>query len=181
MTTEASAGTSIYPMVYATTILSGDVVVATFGHQSGALNVYSWGVPSTVWLDFPLSGFSGLGTGGPGGNPWIATVCSAGNWFENSYPGDIVYRNTQGSLLFGATRGTSDLQIMSGGGQVIVNNILTVKGIIQVSNESVSASGSDFNSSAKLSRQYSYITQGQGGVCLPGVDNAIYWINNHYQ
>jgi hypothetical protein len=155
-----------------------DPVLASFGTETGGLKIYNWAAAGTVWVDFPVAGFTGLGTGGPGGNPWIATVTSKGNWFADSQPGDLAYRNTHGALLLGATRDRADLKIVSGGGQVIVDRILTVRGILQSSNESVAASGTDAKSARRLTCQYTIVTAGAGGVMLPNVDNAIYWINN---
>lgn len=75
---------------------------ATFG---GGATISSWSLGGT-WINLPTSGPSGIGTGGPGANPFLAYVNVAGNWFTNSIVGDTAYRNTGGRLVFGNTATT---------------------------------------------------------------------------
>ena len=64
-----------------------------------------------TWLDISIDGPSGIGTGGPGANAWIAYVYGGGEWFTNALAGDIAYRNTSGKLLFGNTGDTAGMAL----------------------------------------------------------------------
>jgi hypothetical protein len=63
-------------------------------------------VSSGGWIDMPITGPSGIGTGGAGSNPWIAYCASGGQWFTDSNSADVAYRNASGTkLLFGILQG----------------------------------------------------------------------------
>lgn len=60
------------------------------------------------WIDVPITGSSGIGTGGSGVNPWIAYASSPTHWFTSTAVGDLAYRNASGKqLLFGISNATS--------------------------------------------------------------------------
>ena len=65
------------------------------------------------WINMPVTASSGIGSGGPGGNCWIAYAAGAASWFTNSTAGDICYRNTVGKLLFGTSYGNASM-VLSG-------------------------------------------------------------------
>ncbi|HRZ96614.1 MAG TPA: tail fiber protein [Paludibacter sp.] len=67
----------------------------------------------TTWIDLPVvSGkATGIGSGGPGQNAWIAYAGNATQWFTNSSMGDICYRNLNGRLLFGNQTQNSTMAI----------------------------------------------------------------------
>lgn len=82
-----------------------------------------------TWMDFSTDGPSGVGTGGPGANPWLAYASFNGAWFTDAVIGDIAYRNTSGKLLFGNTGGFAAMSISGnkiGIGSVAPTNKLTV-------------------------------------------------------
>jgi len=54
-----------------------------------------------TWIDLSIDGPSGIGSGGPGANAWIAYASFNGAWFTDASIGDITYRNSNGKLLFG--------------------------------------------------------------------------------
>jgi hypothetical protein len=81
-----------------------------------------------TWIDMPTNGPSGIGSGGPGSNAWIAYVDAATHWFLDGIPGDIAYRNTDGRILIGATN-PSQVQISKAG--VNVSAPFSVSGMIQ--------------------------------------------------
>lgn len=73
----------------------------------------SWLTNKGAWIDMPTDGPSGLGSGGPGSNAWIAYCSAATNWYSDSVVGDIAFRNsTSGkALLFGNSGGGSTMRI----------------------------------------------------------------------
>ena len=59
-----------------------------------------------TWIDLDTNGPSGIGTGGPGNNPWVAYTASGGQWLTGAATGDIVYRNASGKrILMGIDNG----------------------------------------------------------------------------
>jgi hypothetical protein len=73
----------------------------------------AFGGAGGTWLDLSTDGPSGIGSGGPGINPWIAYASSSGLWFTDASAGDIAYRNTGGKLLFGNTGGNAGMSLSS--------------------------------------------------------------------
>jgi len=57
------------------------------------------------WIDLPLTGPSGIGTGGAGANCFIGYCQSAGHWFTTAAAGDVAYRNASGRILWGNSSG----------------------------------------------------------------------------
>lgn len=77
---------------------------------------------SAAWIDMPIDiGASGIGSGGPGANAWIAYVWADAQWFDDSIAGDIAYRNGSGRLIFGVAGGNANLCIDTGG-RVLVSS-----------------------------------------------------------
>jgi hypothetical protein len=81
------------------------------------------------WANIPTGPgqSSGIGSGGPGNNAWIAYCANDGDWFGDSTIGDLVYRNSTGSLLLGTTQ--TQLRIQNDG-DVSINGNLLVNGKI---------------------------------------------------
>jgi hypothetical protein len=69
------------------------------------------GTGNGFWMDIPIQGPSGIGSGGAGQNPWVAYAWANTNWFSNSLVGDICYRNTGGRLLFGTNGNNSGMML----------------------------------------------------------------------
>ena len=87
------------------------------GITGQTLNITSWNNNGGVWLNFPTSSTpSGIGTGGVGGNAWVASVGSNGQWFNDSHAGDLAYRNSLGNILIGTNGEHSTLCINNGVG-----------------------------------------------------------------
>jgi hypothetical protein len=68
-----------------------------------------------TWIDLPVGGgyASGIGSGGPGTNPFFAYAGNAGFWFTDAVPGDNCYRNQAGGLLFGNTPSQYNVKIQN--------------------------------------------------------------------
>ena len=83
------------------------------GSTNNKLKMSEWNPGVGVWIDIPVvPGIpSGIGSGGLGQNAWIAYAGSATQWFRNSAAGDLCYRNTPGSLLFGNSGGNAAMMI----------------------------------------------------------------------
>ena len=90
-------------------------VVASTGQCAITPYWFTGGTPGGVWIDLDTVGPSGIGTGGPGVNPWIAYVVQNPYWFTDSAAGDIAYRNTGGRLLFGTSEYNSQMQVNQDG------------------------------------------------------------------
>jgi hypothetical protein len=78
--------------------------------------IYEWGPLSSqaaLWIDMATTGSSGIGSGGPGVNAWMAYSPGPGNWFSNSSTADICYRNTVAAMLWGNSSGHSSLRLAS--------------------------------------------------------------------
>ena len=74
----------------------------------GGVDPIGLGTGGQPWINMPnYSGsIAGIGTGGPGTNPWIAYAGGNGYWFSNSLEGDVAYRNQLGSrILIGIDNG----------------------------------------------------------------------------
>jgi hypothetical protein len=99
----------------------GSLLVTGIATITGIKFDNTW-LGSSAWIDMPITGSSGIGSGGAGASPWVAYVSGNGHWFSDSQIGDICYRNTAGLLLFGNTSGTSSLAI-SGDKIVRVNKV----------------------------------------------------------
>ena len=67
-----------------------------------------------AWINMPTSGPSGLGSGGPGANPWIAYASAGGDYFQNANSGDIAFRNVGNALLFGNDGGSNAAMRVAG-------------------------------------------------------------------
>ena len=102
------------------------------GNASSFLKVTNnWFNGNGTWLDLSLDGPSGVGSGGPGINPFFAYVAGAGNWFTDAQPGDVAYRNVSGKLLFGNTSFNAGMALSNstlGIGTVNPTNLLHVLG-----------------------------------------------------
>lgn len=83
----------------------------TIGSGTGVGTLQSWNGNNAFWINMPTTGPSGIGSGGPGANAWIAYAQGAGNYFTDAAAGDIAYRNQGGRLLFGVTAGLSNMMI----------------------------------------------------------------------
>lgn len=134
----------------------------TFG---GGATISSWSLGGT-WINLPTTGPSGLGTGGPGANPFLAYVNSAGNWFTNSVTGDTAYRNTSGRLLFGNSTGNFSMSVsnnqismlgtlsnfnnVSLSSNLVVGSNLSVTGVVTSSVTTFSSNTSVFASNAAV-------------------------------
>jgi hypothetical protein len=85
-----------------TSTSGSNVINLTVGSASYPINIYDWSGAGS-WIDLTAGSLSGIGTGGPGMNAWIAYAKISGNWFGDSQAGDIVYRNSgTNALLFGS-------------------------------------------------------------------------------
>lgn len=78
--------------------------IATFAN--GALFEAGYG-GNGAWIDMPTSGPSGIGNGGAGANAWIGYANQAGQYFNDTQTGDIVYAAQQGSSLRFGIRSTN--------------------------------------------------------------------------
>lgn len=57
---------------------------------------------SAQWIDLDVSAtWAGIGTGGAGGDAWVAYAFNASDWLTGTVKGDIVSRNQNGSLCYG--------------------------------------------------------------------------------
>jgi len=83
---------------------------ATIGIGSGRATFNSWWA-GAFWIDLPTTGPSGIGFGGAGFNSLMSYCSTNGDWFTNSYGGDIAYRNISGKLLFGNTTGNAAMAV----------------------------------------------------------------------
>ncbi len=70
-----------------------------------------WSAGDGVWINLNTSGPSGIGTGGPGANPFLAYAAGSGQWFSDALAGDTAYRNTSGRILMGNTGGAAQVII----------------------------------------------------------------------
>ena len=104
-----------------------------------------------TWINLPTSGASAIGSGGEGVNPWIGYVATAGNWFTGSIPGDIVYRNTGGKLLYGTSTGAPAMAVFN-------NNV----GI-------ATTTPANYLSVANSTAQYNTGKASQSGILITGV------------
>ena len=68
-----------------------------------------------VWLDLPITGPSGVGTGGAGQYAWLGYCFAAGNWCSDSVVGDLAYRNLAGRLLWGTSIDASQMSLSTSG------------------------------------------------------------------
>jgi hypothetical protein len=89
--------------------VAGDAVFGTDTHKL-TVSMFNG---NAMWIDMPITGPSGIGSGGAGADAWIAYVQIPGHWFTDSEAGDIAYRNTSGRLLFG-TNGDVPTLIVQG-------------------------------------------------------------------
>lgn len=105
--------------------------------QNGSANAQftpGWSGGTGTWLNFDITGPSGIGIGGAGANPWLAYASGAGQWFTDSLAGDNCYRNNTGRLLFGTSSGNSVARIENGvvtigpPGTALTNNPFSVNG-----------------------------------------------------
>lgn len=71
------------------------------GTQTWPGNSYVTSFNGGTWINLTNSGTSGIGSGGPGVDAWMAHASSSSEWFNNSLSNDICYRNTVGRLLLG--------------------------------------------------------------------------------
>ncbi len=71
--------------------VSGSVIAGT---GTGRATMGTWFANNAFWIDMPTTGPSGIGSGGPGSNAWIASVSGANQWFMGTATGDLTYRNT---------------------------------------------------------------------------------------
>ena len=82
---------------------------------SAALDVNDVNISSFVggaWIDMPVSGPSGIGTGGPGGVAWLAYCASPAQWFSDSLAQDLVMRFNPGKhIRIGSNPAQSLMQI----------------------------------------------------------------------
>ena len=70
-----------------------------------------WSAGDGIWINLNTSGPSGIGTGGPGANPFLAYAAGSGQWFSDALAGDTAYRNTSGRILMGNTGGAAQVII----------------------------------------------------------------------
>jgi len=84
---------------------------------SGMIVTPGWFSGAGTWLNLDTTGPSGIGSGGPGVNAWLAYVAGAGQWIADSGVGDIAIRNTSGALRF-SNNGTST-------GLSLISNVVT--------------------------------------------------------
>lgn len=95
----------------------------------------AYGGHGGTWLDLSLDGPSGIGSGGPGANPFFAYAANSQQWFTNSVGGDVAYRNESGRLLFGNTSGDADMSLFNrnlGIGKGYPNTKLDVYGSVNI-------------------------------------------------
>ena len=103
-------------IVVAANPLYGGIGMAQEGVTTGIPSfIPSWYSSGGFWLNMPTDGPSGIGSGGPGTNPWIAYSSSYGQWFNIAQAGDINYRNLSGNLNFGNTEGSPVLRLTKTG------------------------------------------------------------------
>ena len=76
---------------------------------AGGLTISAFSTGS--WIDMPTTFASGIGSGGAGGNAWIAYSFSNNQYFTGALAGDVNYRNTVGSLNFGNSSTQIAMQI----------------------------------------------------------------------
>ncbi|WP_294213005.1 hypothetical protein [uncultured Chryseobacterium sp.] len=77
-----------------------------------------------TWIDMPSSGISGMGSGGPGVNAWLAMPKTAGEFFNNAEPGDLISRNQGKKIMWGNDA--------TDAGMYLANNILHLKNNINI-------------------------------------------------
>ncbi len=114
---------------------TGNQTIANATNATANLQVTpGWSGNTGTWVNFDTTGPSGIGTGGPGANPWIAYVQGGGQWFGDALAGDVAYRNQTGRLLFGTTAGDSVMRMTGNDltvgptGTALTNNPLSVNG-----------------------------------------------------
>jgi len=127
--TEAAAGSSPtiaangtdtnIPLTLSGQGTGGVTVPSVFSVTSGssAITITPGWFGSAVWVDLPTTGPSGIGSGGPGVNAWLAYVAGAGQWIADAGVGDLAIRNTSGALRF-SNNGTST-------GLSLISNVVT--------------------------------------------------------
>lgn len=94
-----------------------------------------WSSGIGTWIDLDTNGPSGIGTGGPGVNAWIAYTANVNQWFNGTAAGDVNYRNVFGKKInIGIDNGggtASPTMTFSGSnlgiGTTNPNTLLTVK------------------------------------------------------
>ncbi|WP_294208811.1 hypothetical protein, partial [uncultured Chryseobacterium sp.] len=72
----------------------------------------------------PSSGISGIGSGGPGVNAWLAMPKAAGEFFSNAESGDLISRNQGKKIMWGNDA--------TDAGMYLANNILHLKNNINI-------------------------------------------------
>jgi F5/8 type C domain len=125
---------------------SGSLTVAATSTFANAATIQAF--LNGTWINLPTSGPSGIGTGGPGINPFLAYVSGVGNWFSGTQVGDIAIRNTVGDINIGTSSTLPDMVIASGTGAVTINSTLVTNGISNTGN--VTSTNGTFSSGLKL-------------------------------
>jgi len=106
-----------------------------------------------TWIDMPSSGISGMGSGGPGVNAWLAMPKAAGEFFSNAEPGDLISRNQGKKIMWGNDA--------TDAGMYLANNILHLKNNINIQ-------GNDAWHTGNLEDYHNY---GLGGTISPIVND----------
>lgn len=105
-------------------ITNTGVTTITNGTAGVALTLTpGWSGGLGSWLNIDTTGPSGIGTGGPGANAWIAYAAGPGNWFTNSLLGDICYRNSNGRILWGISGNNYNMAMLTNGDVVHAQGI----------------------------------------------------------
>jgi hypothetical protein len=114
---------------------------------------------------------SGIGSGGPGSNPWIAYAGASSQWFSTATAGDLCYRNTGGRLLFGATGSSAQLMINSTSVNIATSGSLGFYGTTATSRPTAAATTTGFTASTGT-------TVVSGSTFTGGVGSTAYTIGD---
>ena len=154
---QISVGTSqnwLAPQIFSGGLNALDVVISAF--DGGA------------WVSMPTSGPSGIGTGSPGANAWLAHCFVSADWFVDSLAGDLALRITQGNhIRIGTNPAQSTMQI----GDDCVSIVKPV--IKQESLVNTTVSGNIVVSAATMLKSFFVDTAVQSAAFTITTDSAI--------
>lgn len=110
----------------ATLSVAGTLNVTSTSTFADGLTIADFPGQNNTWINFPTTGAAGIGTGGPGSNPWIAYSAATSQWFTNAQTGDVNYRNgSSNRILIGIDNGTGNAnsQLLFSSSGVFLNQI----------------------------------------------------------
>ncbi|RYZ79514.1 MAG: tail fiber domain-containing protein, partial [Proteobacteria bacterium] len=137
-----------------------------------------WFSSTGSWIDLDTTGPSGIGTGGPGANPWLAYVSGPDQWFHGTAAGDVVYRNTYGKKIhLGINNATGDANplITLNGSKVGIGTI-NPSTQLQVTSDGDTAITIASNAASRVAQLSIYRGPGRSSSVGPSANNTFdFW------